>query len=251
MITEVFDYDTHGLGYVNHRQPDPSIQKMINEALGEARTVINVGAGAGSYEPTDRYVVAIEPSAVMRGQRPAHLAPAINAFAESLPFDDESFDASMAILTIHHWKDKLAGLKEMRRVTRGPVVIFTYDARVVHEFWFSDYSPEIIETDNKRFPPIELILETLGGNAEVNPISVPLNCTDGFHEAYYGRPESFLDPRVRNSQSSWPLLPPGAEERIVKKLASDLETGEWDKKYGQFRTQPEFIGALRLIIALP
>jgi SAM-dependent methyltransferase len=244
-----YDYDKAGLKYSSYRRTEPSIAGLIHAALGAAKIVLNVGAGTGSYEPEDRYVIAVEPSAAQRAQRPSHLSPAINARAESLPFDDNAFDASMASLTIHHWKDPEAGLREMRRVTKGPVVIFTYDATAVPNYWFSDYAPEIAESDAKRFPTIEFVTEVLGGTCEVKRIPVPFNCIDGFHEAFYGRPEAFLDPQRRRAQSAWDFLPEGVEERIVRDLTHDLETGEWDRRYGHLRSQPEYTCALRLIIA--
>jgi SAM-dependent methyltransferase len=147
-----FDYDTLGAGYTGVRRPDPQIAAQIHAALGGARTVLNVGAGAGSYEPTDRHVVPVEPSATMRAQRPAHLAPALNAVAGALPFDDDSFHAAMAVLTVHHWPDADAGLRELRRVTSGPVVILTFDGSALEDFWLNDYAPELIAAERRRYP---------------------------------------------------------------------------------------------------
>lgn len=249
--TTAFNYNEHGSQYAGYRSTDPRIAQYVHAALGDARTVLNVGAGAGSYEPIDRYVVAIEPSAVMRAQRPAHLAPAIIATAGDLPFDDNAFDASMAMVTIHHWSDAEKGLKDLRRVTKGPVIIMTFDKEAVPNFWIAEYAPELIAVDRMRYQPIDFITAALGSNCEVQHIPVPIDCVDGFQEAFYARPEAFLDVEVRLSQSAWGFLADGVEEQIVKRLAADLTSGEWDRKYGHLRTQPEFTCALRLIISKP
>ncbi len=170
-----FDYERNGSGYAARRRPDPRIAALIHRALGDARTVLNVGAGAGSYEPDGRYVVAVEPSATMRAQRPPDRVPAIDATAERLPFDDDSFDAAMATVTIHQWSDPDTGLLEMRRVSRGVVTIMTFDAPALEEFWLCDYVPEVIAVEQRRFPPISRIVRTLGGSAEV--VSVPIRTT--------------------------------------------------------------------------
>jgi len=244
-----FDYDSHGDGYSNVRRPDPRIAAQVARALGDARTVLNVGAGAGSYEPTDRYVAAVEPSATMRAQRSPRLAPGIDAIAESLPFDDGAFDASMAMLTVHHWPDIEAGLRELRRVTRGPVVILTFDDPALERFWLNDYAPELIAVERRRFPPIDLICDALEGTCTVEVVAIPLDCTDGFGDAFYGRPEQFLDPAVRKSQSGWGFVGADAETRAVDRLRVDLDSGEWDRRYGHLRTQPTYEGAVRLVTA--
>jgi len=246
-----FDYERNGRGYAALRQPDPRIAAYMHRALGDARTVLNVGAGAGSYEPDDRYVVAVEPSAAMRAQRPTRCVPAIDATAERLPFDDDSFDAVMATLTIHQWSDLDAGLQEMRRVSRGVVAILTFDAPALQDFWLGDYVPEVIAVEQQRFPAISRIVHTLGGSAEVTPVPIPHDCTDGFGEAYYARPEAFLDPDVRAAQSGWVLADADAVRRGVDKLDADLSCGAWDERHGALRQQPERIGAVRLIIARP
>lgn len=182
------DYGRIGHSYGAYRQPDPRIAAMIEAALGPAATVLNVGAGAGSYEPTDRRVTAVEPSASMRAQRPPHLAPAIDAVAERLPFDDDSFDAAMATFTIHQWTDLAGGLGEMRRVTRGPVVILTCDPLEVEAFWLNDYAPEVLATEARRYPAFDAIAEGLGTPVERFVVPIPFDCRDGFNEAYYGVP---------------------------------------------------------------
>ena len=246
-----FDYERYGRGYPTRRRADPRIAALIDRALGAARTVLNVGAGAGSYEPDDRYVTAVEPSAAMRAQRPPGRVPAIDATAEHLPFDDDSFDAALATVTIHQWGDVDAGLRELRRVSRGPVVILTFDARALDDFWLREYQPEVIAVEQQRFPAIEHVTRVLGGTAEVIPVPIPRDCTDGFGEAYYARPEAFLEADVRAAQSGWVLTDPAAVRRGLDRLAADLASGAWDRRHGHLRTQPERIGAVRLVVARP
>lgn len=248
LSTGDFDYDVHGDGYARQRRADPRIAAMVHAALGPARTVLNVGAGAGSYEPEDRHVIAIEPSPAMRAQRPAHLAPAIHGIAEKLPLDDRSVDAAMAMVTVHQWGDLEAGLAEVVRVTRGPIVVLTFDGDAMDRFWLMDYAPEVFVHERRRMPAIDRVCAGLGGNCDVNTVPIPLDCTDGFNEAYYGRPERFLEPAVRKSQSAWGFVTPAEEERIVARLAADLASGAWDAKHGHLRTQPWFEGAVRLIV---
>ncbi|MBO6767816.1 MAG: class I SAM-dependent methyltransferase [Erythrobacter sp.] len=242
------DYAKIGGTYSRYRQPDPIIAAQIHRSLGDVKTVLNVGAGAGSYEPTQCEVTAVEPSASMRAQRPAHLAMAIDAVAEDLPFEDNSFDASMALVTAHQWSDLEAGLSEMRRVTRGRVVLLVCDPALMMDYWLADYIPEVREVEAKRFPPIRRIKAALGGHVDVEGVPVPLECQDGFNEAYYGRPEAFLNKEARLACSSWSLVPSAAVERFVSKLSRDLESGRWDEKYGHLRSQPFFDGPLRLVI---
>lgn len=246
------NYGVIGNDYTKYRQPDPEIAAFIRAALGDARTVLNVGAGAGSYEPVDRDMTAIEPSASMRAQRPAHLPEAIDAVAERLPFADQSFDASMATFTVHQWPDLKAGLAEMRRVTRGPVVILSCDPDELHRSWLHDYAPEVIATEARRYPPLSAIQSGLGGSgAEILAVPVPLGCTDGFSEGYYGRPERLLDPGARLANSAWSFVDPTIGGRFVSELSRDLADGTWDAKYGQLRSQPFFEGSLRLIVGYP
>lgn len=247
-----FNYDKHGQKYSGQRRTDPRIEKYVHQALGSAKTVLNVGAGAGSYEPIDKYVIAVEPSLAMRSQRHgANKVPAMIGKADNLPFDDNSFDASMAMVTVHHWPDIKKGLKELRRVTRDQVIVLTFDPDALDHFWNVHYFPELIEVEKLRYPSIEFLTEALGGNCEVQHIPVPLDCVDGFQEAYYGRPEAFLEKEVRLAQSAWGFLSEEVEERLVKALADDLKSGEWDRKFGEFRSKPNFTCALRLIIARP
>jgi SAM-dependent methyltransferase len=243
-----FDYDTHGHGYAAKRRPDPRIAALVHDAFGDARTILNVGAGAGSYEPADRYVLAVEPSAVMRAQRPRHLAPALDAVAEHLPFDDDAFDAALASVTVHQWSDAAKGLSELRRVTRGPVVVLTFDGDALDLFWLAQYAPELIAAERRRYPPIDTIAALIGPHTTVLPVPVPVDCVDGFTEAYYARPERFLDPRVRKAQSAWGFVEPQAEERAVEQLRRDLADGTWEARYGHLREQATFTGSLRLIV---
>lgn len=243
-----FDYDRHGHGYAAVRRPDPRIAALVHAALGDARTIINVGAGAGSYEPADRYVLPVEPSAVMRAQRPRHLAPALDATAENLPFDDGAFDAALASVTVHQWSDTAKGLSELRRVTRGPVVVLTFDGDALDLYWLAEYAPELIAAERGRYPSIDFISSLIGSDSRVRSVPVPIDCVDGFTEAFYARPERFLDPGVRKAQSAWGFVDPEAEARGMEKLRRDLESGAWDERYGHLRSQPEFTGSLRLVI---
>jgi SAM-dependent methyltransferase len=242
-----FDYERGGVGYAARRRTDPRIAARVHAALGTARTVLNVGAGAGSYEPTDRQVTAVEPSAAMRAQRPAG-RPALDARAEDLPFPDASFDAAMAMVTVHQWPELDAGLRELRRVSRGPVLILTFDPDALDRFWLVDYLPELIASERRRFPPLDRLARVLGP-CTVGELAIPLDCLDGFLEAYYGRPEAFLDPAVRRSQSSWGFLEPMIVEGGLARLRAELAGGEWDRRYGRLRSQPEFAGSLRLVVA--
>jgi SAM-dependent methyltransferase len=246
-----FDYEQGGAGYARQRRTDPGIAALIREALGPARSVLNVGAGAGSYEPEYLQVTAIEPSSSMRSQRPNHLAVAIDAVAENLPFGDHTFDAAMATVTIHQWSDGDQGLRELRRVSRGPVVILTFDGDALDEFWLARYAPEMIEAERRRYPKIHHVQQVLGGASSVSVVPIPYDCVDGFTEAFYGRPELFLDHEIRRSQSAWSFVSDDVEIASMERLRADLESGEWDREYGTLRTQSEYRGSLRLIVATP
>lgn len=245
------DYGVIGRGYANYRRPEPSIAAQIHLALGMADTVLNVGAGAGSYEPRDRKVTAVEPSASMRAQRSADLPAAVDAVAERLPFPDATFDAAMATFTIHQWTDLDAGLKEVRRVTRGPMVILTCDPDEVERFWLNDYAPLVLKTEAGRYPSVARIRSVLRGRLDVLPVPIPLLCKDGFNEAYYGRPESLLDEAARLACSAWSFVDRETSEGYVRHLREDLTNGGWDGKYGPLRTMPEYEGSLRLIVSYP
>ena len=221
-------YDTIGINYANLRQPDPRIGAAIGAALGDAVTVLNVGAGTGSYEPTDRAVTALEPSIEMIRQRPAGAAPVIRGCAEVLPFADNAFDAVMAVLTVHHWSDQRKGLAELCRVARGPTVILTFDP--AHRgFWLTDYLPELINIDATRMPPMSAYAAALGP-VRITPVPIPHDCADGFLAAYWRRPTAYLDPRLRAAISCfWAIEDVEAK---LERLARDLETGAWAERYG-------------------
>lgn len=245
------DYGTIGVDYARYRRPDPRIAAAVLAALGDARTVLNVGAGAGSYEPTDRDVTAVEPSSTMREQRPAHLPRAIDATAEALPFEDGSFDASMATYSVHQWGDWDTGLRELRRVTRGPIVILTGDPARVEQFWLARYAPAVLSHEARRYPSIESLAGVLGGTSTVVEVPIPLDCTDGFIEAYYGRPESLLDPAARRCCSAWSFVSPEQAERYTNALRRALDDGSWDAEFGTLRTQPTYAGSLVLLVNRP
>lgn len=242
------DYGRIGVGYRKYRQADPIIARVVYAALADAETVLNVGAGAGSYEPSDRRVTAVEPSASMRAQRPVHLPAAVDAMAECLPFADGVFEASMATFTVHQWSGLEAGLAEMRRVTRGAVAILTCDPGELERFWLHGYAPEAIAVEARRYPSLRTIAKGLGGNVDIIPVPIPLNCVDGFGEAYYGRPERLLDPGARLANSAWSFLEPAVGVRFVAHLSRDLADGSWDASYGHLRRQPFFEGSLRLVV---
>ena len=245
------DYSQHGQGYAAIRRTDPRIAAYVHRALGDARTILNVGAGAGSYEPTDRYVLAIEPSETMRAQRPSHLSPAIYGIAEQLPLDDQSVDAAMALVTVHQWRDLDKGLRELRRVTRGQIVVLAFDGDALNRYWLAHYAPELISVERRRYPSMERITRGLGGSTEVQVIPIPIDCVDGFTEAFYARPEAFLDATVRRSQSAWSFVPEKEQAHFVRTLRGELASGEWDRKYGEWRKKPFFEGSLRLIVSNP
>ncbi|WP_449255530.1 class I SAM-dependent methyltransferase [Bosea sp. (in: a-proteobacteria)] len=243
------DYGRIGRGYASYRRPEPAIAAQIEAALGPAGRILNVGAGAGSYEPRGRDVAAVEPSASMRAQRPVEIAPAIDAAAERLPFPDKAFDAAMATFTVHQWQDLDAGLREMRRVTRGPVVILSCDPALVEAFWLADYAPKVLATEARRYPALDHIGQVLGGSVEIVPVSIPLACRDGFNEAYYGRPESFLEEGARSACSAWSFVDAAENAVSIERLRGDLASGAWDARYGALRRQPSYDGSLRLVIS--
>ena len=237
-------YDIIGRNYAELRRPDGRIARIIESALGSAQTVLNVGAGTGSYEPADRAVTAVEPSREMiRKRRPA--APeAIQASAGDLPFADKSFDASMAILTIHHWPDKEAGLSEMRRVTRGPIVLLTFDP--AHRPWLTDYLPELAALDQTQMPMMSNYERWLGP-VQITPVLVPHDCSDGFLYAYWRRPAAYLDPYIRTGSSSFWAV--GNAEAGLQRLRQDLETGEWERRYAELLSLEDYDAGYRLVVA--
>jgi SAM-dependent methyltransferase len=242
-------YDRMGRGYGDVRRADPRFEAAIWAALGEARIVLNVGAGAGSYEPPDREVVAVEPSPVMIAQRPPGGPPAIRGVAEALPLEDKSVDATMGVFTMQHWNDVELGLAEVRRVTRDRVVFLTLDLAVTAEMWLCrDYLPEIMENDRKMFPSIAR-LEAIFPSLAVEELPVPADCSDGFCVALWSRPEAHLDPLVRRASSVWHLLPAEVVKGGLDRLRLDLESGAWDRRYGQLRRMDSLDIGLRLVTA--
>ena len=237
-------YDSIGINYAQLRQPDPRIAAAIHAALGQAQTILNVGAGTGSYEPVDRQVTAVEPSLKMIQQRRPSAARVIQASAEHLPFADDAFDASMAILTVHHWPDKEAGLREMRRVTRGRILLLTFDPS--HRPWLTDYLPELLALDEVHMPAMADYARWLG-TVKVTPVLVPHDCTDGFVYAYWRRPEMYLDARIRSGSSSFWAL--GNVEAALHRLQQDLATGEWERRYGELLTRDAYDAGYRLVTA--
>jgi SAM-dependent methyltransferase len=241
-----FTYDTIGRGYAGRRVPDPRIAAAIWHALGDARRICNVGAGAGSYEPTDREVVAVEPSRAMIAQRANRRV--VRARAEALPFADATFDAVTALMTVHHWQDLAAGIAELRRV--APLrVVFTFDPTRGDDLWLvRDYLPEIQELEHARAPRIDTLVELLGG-AEVSVVPVPWDCSDGFQAAYWRRPERYLDPEVRASISTLAMLPEAVVERAMTRLAVDLGSGAWAARNAELLSRDEMDYAYRLLVS--
>jgi SAM-dependent methyltransferase len=244
-------YEQIGHGYAAVRREDPRIAAIIHAALGDARTVVNVGAGAGSYEPRDRHVIAVEPSDVMASQRPTDLAPAIRATADALPLRDDDVDAAMAILTVHHWDaEQERGIRELRRIARGPVVILTFDAEVSSRMWLvTDYLPQVGELDRRIFPTIGQLTDWLGSDTTVATIEVPADTPDWTFAAFWAHPERVLDPAARAATSGFARTDPAVVERVVARLRSDLESGAWDARHGDLRRLDAYDAGLRLVVS--
>ena len=238
-----FLYDVIGVDYADLRRPDPRIASIVNEALADAKSILNVGAGTGAYEPNDRQLVAVEPSREMIRQRRPTAAKAIRAFAEALPFEDGVFDASMAVLTIHHWPDKEAGLRELRRVTRGRIVLLTFDPS--HRPWLTDYLPQLAALDEAQMPAISDLRRWLG-SVHVAPVLIPHDCSDGFLHAYWRRPEAYLDSRIRSGSSSFWTI--GDTEAGLRNLKRDIESGEWELRYSELVALDEYDAGYRLVV---
>lgn len=236
-------YDKIGLNYANLRRPDPRIARKIDAAMGAARTVLNVGAGAGSYEPADRQITALEPSAEMIQQRSASSATIVQGCAENLPFDDRSFDASMAVLTIHHWSDQEKGVAEMRRVTRDKIVFLTFDPSF-RGFWLADYFPALVTLDEGQMPKMEDYATWLG-SVKISAMPIPHDCTDGFLAGYWRRPAAYLDERVRAAMSSFWVLDDVSEG--LRKLEADLKSGAWEQRYSHLLTLDDLDCGYRLV----
>jgi len=240
-------YDEIGRVYASHRRPDPRIAAAVQRALADAATVVDVGAGTGSYEPRDRVVVAVEPSAVMVAQRPRSAPPVVRATAEALPFPDRAFDAAMAMLTVHHWPERAHGLRELRRVA-DRVVVLTFDAEVHNDFWlFRDYVPAAREIVNRQAHLVDQLVDALGP-ARVEVVPVPHDCTDGFGWAYWRRPELYLDPDVRACISCLAQLPPEDIEPGMERLRHDLASGAWHERHRDLLDRTEVDGGYRLVV---
>lgn len=222
-----------GQGHRQHRRPEPTFARAIAKALGDARSVLDVGAGVVSYAPTDRDVTVVKP-------------------AGSLPFDDDAFDAAMTTFSLHRWGDLERGLAELRRVTRGPIVILTCDPARIEDSWLAEYAPEVMATEARRHPALDRIASALAGDTVTNtPLPIPFTCVDGFSEAYYGRPERLLDPGARNADPAWNSVDELTARRSVSALRTALDSGEWDRRHGALRIQPAHDGSLVLVTAVP
>jgi SAM-dependent methyltransferase len=246
-------YADLGISYAVRRQPDPRVAAQIGAALGDARTVVNVGAGTGSYEPADRSVLAVEPSAVMLSQRPPSAAPAIRAPAECLPLPDQAFDVAMAVLTVHHWTSAAAGLAELRRVASRQVVM-TWDPVVFSQFWLvRDYLPEIAERERELacLSVVQAELGAGGREVRVQVVPVPGDCSDGFLGAHWRRPQAYLQPEIRAAMSGIALLDQDAVLAGMRRLAEDLASGHWQQRHGELLARDELDLGYRLVLAGP
>ncbi len=240
-------YDRIGIGYRTHRLPDPRFAARIQHALADTKCILNIGAGTGSYEPPSKRVVAVEPSATMIRQRPVGSAPCVQAVAQALPFADASFDAAMAILTIHHWSQIAEGLQELRRVTSGKIVILTWDPECDEQFWLTrDYLPEVLAFDRARFPKLAVIERYLGP-LEVERLQIPWDCTDGFRSAYWKRPHEYLRPQIQRSISSFAQLDADVVARATKRLAGDLASGEWARRNSELASRDQLDVGYRIV----
>lgn len=237
-------YDTIGLNYSSQRQPDPRIAKRINDALGDAEAVLNVGAGTGAYEPTNRQVTALEPSAEMISQRQENTTTLIQGFAEDLPFDNNSFDASMAILTIHHWSNQAKGMAELKRVTKGQTVFLTVDP-VFETFWLADYFPALRGLDAKTMPSLKTF-EHWFHTVEIFPVPIPHDCVDGFLASHWRRPAAYLNAQVRAATSPFHMI--GDLTEGLSKLEADLKDGTWEKRYAPLLQLDALDCGYRLIV---
>jgi SAM-dependent methyltransferase len=246
-------YDAIGTTYSATRREDPDLRRRILAALGEARTVVNVGAGTGSYEPTDRYVIAVEPSDVMRAQRPGTRVPAISGTADALPLLDGAVDAAMALLTVHHWgEDQERGVRELCRVARDRVVILTFDREVSCEMWLArDYMPEVAELDRRTLPSLRTMESWLGGSVTVSPIPIRRDTPDWMLASFWAHPERVLDSRARRATSGFALMSPRTIDRVTAAVSRDLQSGVWDARNGELRALSEYDAGLRLVVAKP
>jgi SAM-dependent methyltransferase len=244
-------YDLIGVGYSDTRREDPDIRARILASLGDSRSVVNVGAGAGSYEPSDRHVIAIEPSDVMRAQRSSTMVPAIRGTADALPLLDHSVDAAMAVLTIHHWgQAQERGVRELCRVARERVVIVTFDPTVSCQMWLPrDYMPEVAELDQRTLPPPDALASWLDGEVTVTPIPIGRDTPDWTFASFWAHPERVLDARARSATSGFALMRPETVDRVTAAVSRDLKTGAWDARNGRLRNLEEYDAGMRLVVA--
>ena len=246
-------YDLIGHGYSTTRREDPHLHARILEALGPGKSVVNVGAGTGLYEPRDRYVLAIEPSDMMAAQRPADRAPALRATADRLPLRDGSVDAAMTVLSLHHWDEgQERGVRELRRVARGPVVIVTFEPAVCAEMWLvKDYLPEVAELDRKSAPSTAQLAQWLGANTRVEVLPVPRDTPDWTLMSFWAHPERVLDEAARNATSGFARMPAAIVQRVVAEVKRDLKNGSWDRRQGHLRDLYEYDAGMRLVVHRP
>jgi SAM-dependent methyltransferase len=237
-------YDSIGQRYIATRRTDARIAGVLHAALGEARTILNVGAGAGAYEPNDRDVIAVEPSAVMLAQRTSH-APSVRATAERLPFGNQSFDAVLGVLTLHHWSDQRDGLRQCRRVARDRVVFLTWDP-ASPAFWLEEYFPDLLALDRRIFPSLDMLQHALGP-LEVHPVAVPFDCIDGFLGAFWRRPDAYLDDRIRAGMSFFSRI--GSLDAGPAALRRDLDTGHWHSRHGDLLNREDLDVGYRVVVA--
>ena len=239
-------YESIGARYGAIRQPDHRLHARIVRALGDARPVLNVGAGTGNYEPSDRPLVALEPSEVMVRQRRPGSAPVVRGVAEGLPFADRSFGAALATFTVHHWSDVQGGLNELRRVSCRQVLL-VHDRDLCDYYWITKYFPQILSVPSEQHPAVDELCRSLGV-VRIETLPIPADCTDGFCSSFWARPEALLDRALRAGSSSLSQLDPAVAEGNAEHLRADLASGEWDSRYGFLRSLPEFDMGYRLLI---
>jgi len=246
-------YDRIGHGYASTRRQDPRLGARILAALGDAQSVVNVGAGTGSYEPRDRAVIAVEPSRVMVAQRPPEAAPVVRAMAQGLPLADGSVDAAMALLSLHHWDEhQELGVRELRRVAKGPVVLLTCDPEVSGAMWLmADYLPEVAELDRRTFPSMERLASWLGDDTQVETVLVPRDTPDWTLMSFWAHPERVLDAAARRATSGFARMPAAVVERVVANVRRDLADGTWDARHGALRRLDAYDAGLRLLRHAP
>jgi SAM-dependent methyltransferase len=239
-------YESIGRSYARHRRPDPRIAAQIERALGDAQSIVDVGAGTGSYEPIGKAVVAVEPSPVMATQRGVGAASVVRAVAEHLPFADDTFDAALAVFTIHHWSDVVSGLRELTRVARRAAVL-TFDAEMHSLFWLFDYIPEVNALPANLVMAPEVVAEVIGAT-RIEPVMIPSDCVDGFNLAFWRRPEAYLDPGVRSCMSGLALLPDDLVAARMELLRADIDDGTWHARHADLLDRDVIDGGLRLVV---